>query len=566
MNDMDETIPQEEDLSGTPSERDAAEIPRQIGPWVVQKKIGAGGMGSVYLGVHEESGEEAAVKVLPASLAREPGFIARFSREVESMKTLKNPYIVNFIESGVAENETHYYAMEYVEGETLTGLLRRQTRLPWEQVVEFTLQICVALKSAHDSGIVHRDLKPSNLLIDRHGNIKLTDFGVAQVFAAGKLTVTGGIIGTAEFMSPEQAQGHRASKKSDLYSLGAVMYAMLTGRPPFSGKTTLDVIQKHKFGQFDRPNMYVPEIPLWLNDLVCQLLEKEPDKRFPDAYVLSRRLQEMYNRHKEKQTLAEGDATDSATVVSDAGYDPSDPNATLMRDMMRAQIEQEYAKGKLGGLLDNTYVLLLLLVLIVSGAFYFMRNVELTPEERFAAGQHLMESDSRTERLQGWREYLEPLWEEAPEEWNEKILPYYSQAEKDKASKPRLVNGKLVKGDLAEPERLLQLAEHYRSVGDIDRALAILESLDGLLEGNPQQDRLQIRIEEQLRTLRELRTAAHGLQDFLEQALDRARAASDSGDAETATRICRSIVVLYGQNEHAASYVKTAQEFLDRRQ
>ncbi|HSG71066.1 MAG TPA: hypothetical protein VLA12_11660, partial [Planctomycetaceae bacterium] len=332
-----------------------------------------------------------------------------------------------------------------------------------------------------------------------------------------------------------------------------------------SGKTTLDVIQKHKFGQFDRPNMYVPEIPLWLNDLVCQLLEKEPDKRFPDAYVLSRRLQEMYNRHKEKQTLAEGDATDSATVVSHAGYDPNDPNATLMRDMMRAQIEQEYAKGKLGGLLDNTYVLMLLLVLIVSGAFYFMRNDELTPEERFAAGQQLMESDSRTERLRGWREYLEPLWEEAPEEWNEKILPYYAQAEKDKASKPRLVNGKLVKGDLAEPERLLQLAEHYRSVGDIDRALAILESLDGLLEGNPQQDRLQIKIEEQLRTLRELRTEGHGLEDFLEQALDRARAASDSGDTETAIRICRSIVVLYGQNEHAASYVKTAQEFLDNR-
>ncbi|HSG69620.1 MAG TPA: serine/threonine-protein kinase, partial [Planctomycetaceae bacterium] len=219
MNDMDETIPQEEAPSDSPSDRGAVEMPRQIGPWVVQKKIGAGGMGSVYLGIHEKNGEEAAVKVLPASLAREPGFIARFNREVESMKTLKNPYIVNFIESGVAENETHYYAMEYVEGETLTGLLRRQTRLPWEQVVEFTLQICVALKSAHDSGIVHRDLKPSNLLIDRHGNIKLTDFGVAQVFAAGKLTVTGGIIGTAEFMSPEQAQGHRASKKSDLYSL-----------------------------------------------------------------------------------------------------------------------------------------------------------------------------------------------------------------------------------------------------------------------------------------------------------------------------------------------------------
>src|SRR5690606_16400751 len=125
---------------------------------------------------------------------------------------------------------------------TLTARLKRERRIPWREVVDIGTQVCRALKVAHNTGIVHRDLKPSNLLIDRNGVVKLTDFGIAQVFASSKLTATGGILGTAEYMSPEQATGSRATRQSDIYSLGAVMYVMLTGRPPFTGKTTLDII------------------------------------------------------------------------------------------------------------------------------------------------------------------------------------------------------------------------------------------------------------------------------------------------------------------------------------
>src|SRR5690606_20816683 len=141
---------------------------------------------------HAETGRQAAVKVLPASLAREDGFVARFTREVDAMKLLKNPHIVELFESGVDE-ETYYYSTEYVEGETPTGLLRRMHRLDWRQTIEYALQICSAVEAAHDAGVIHRDLKPSNLLVTQDGTVKLTDFGVAQVFAAGKLTVTGGI-------------------------------------------------------------------------------------------------------------------------------------------------------------------------------------------------------------------------------------------------------------------------------------------------------------------------------------------------------------------------------------
>ncbi|HTN04238.1 MAG TPA: serine/threonine-protein kinase, partial [Planctomycetaceae bacterium] len=257
--------------------------PERIGPYHLERLLGTGGMGSVYLGRHRDAGYLAAVKVLPAAMAREEGFVVRFQREVEALRQLKSPHIVQLYDDG-ADDGTYYYAMEYVDGETLTDLLKRERRLPWREVIAMTLQMCAALKAAHDAGIIHRDLKPSNLLISADRTIKLSDFGVAQVFAASRLTVTGGIIGTAEYMSPEQAQGKRASRRSDLYSLGAVMYVMLTGRPPFSGESAIEVLKKHQFGQFDRPRNFVPELPSWLDELVCQMLEKDPEKRPPDAY------------------------------------------------------------------------------------------------------------------------------------------------------------------------------------------------------------------------------------------------------------------------------------------
>jgi tetratricopeptide (TPR) repeat protein len=270
-------------------------------------------MGTVYLGKHRDTGQQAAIKVLPASLAREEGFVERFKREIVSMQQLKSPHIVEFYESG-NDGDTYYYSMEYVDGETLTARLKRDKRIPWQEVIDYSLQICRALKAAHNTGIIHRDLKPSNLMISSDGTIKLADFGVAQVFASQKLTITGGIVGTAEYMSPEQAKGQRATKKSDLYSLGAVMYVMLTGRPPFSGKSSLDVIHKHQFGVFDRPGLIATDMPRQLEEIVCKLLEKDPEKRFPDSYVLSLRLAEVQNRYAWQAAQKAAEAAPSGSV------------------------------------------------------------------------------------------------------------------------------------------------------------------------------------------------------------------------------------------------------------
>ncbi len=223
-------------------------------------------------------------------MAVESGFLARFQREIEILRQLDHPNIVRFRESGQQDTQ-YYFVMEYVPGPSFETLLTQQRRLPWPEVLDLACQIAPALKHAHDRGIIHRDLKPSNLLRaptdknspDSAGLVKLTDFGIASVFASPHLTVTGGVVGTAEYLSPEQAAGKPVTRRSDLYSLGVVLYTLLTGRTPFVGDA-LDLLHKHRFAQFDRPVRLVPEVPHELDGIVCHLLEKDPANRPGDSH------------------------------------------------------------------------------------------------------------------------------------------------------------------------------------------------------------------------------------------------------------------------------------------
>lgn len=363
--------------------------PVRIGPYLIDRKIGAGGMGTVYVGKHEQTGQPAAIKVLPAALAREDGFILRFNREIEALKLLNHPNVVKFFESGTDDDETYYYAMEYVEGETLSNRLRRDRRIPWKEAIPLAVQICLGLKHAHDVGVVHRDLKPANLLIAADGTVKITDFGVAQVFAAEQLTITGAVIGTAEFMSPEQVEGRRADRRSDLYSLGAVLYTMLVGHPPFANGTPPEIMQKHRFGTFDPPRNYVPEIPSWLDEITCQLLEKNPEKRLPDAYVVSRRLQEVVKKVELKNSNLP--APDAETRL----YGPmvgGRLGATLVRDLVRAHNERDEPTSTINRLMNNLWVLVGMLLVVVGSLAWFWPTVEDTAAEPSSEPERILKT------------------------------------------------------------------------------------------------------------------------------------------------------------------------------
>ncbi|MEO1979792.1 MAG: serine/threonine-protein kinase [Fuerstiella sp.] len=400
--------------------------PDRIGSYRISRKIGSGGMGNVYLGIHEETGEEAAIKVLPTSMAREDGFVIRFSREIEALKTLSSPYIVKLFQNGTSDDGSYYYSMEFVDGETLTAMISRRKKLPWQEVIEISLQIALALKAAHNAGIVHRDLKPSNLMLTKDGNIKLTDFGVAHMFATTRLTRTGGVVGTAEYMSPEQARGQRATKHSDLYSLGAVMYAMLTGRPPFTGKMANDILHKHQFAQFDKPSHYVPELPRLLEDFVCTLLQKKPGDRFPDGLVAIKQLEnvrariEFATRADAETAIGNDEAASDHTAdrasdhtvgaTADDGKAEHRPgSATMVRNFVRDDIERQFQQSPVAKFFDNTVVLLTLFAVVIAAGIYLSRDTVPDPAEELAAAEETLFGDATPAWLRVRDETLIPL-------------------------------------------------------------------------------------------------------------------------------------------------------------
>ena len=264
----------------------------QLGPYRLGKKLGQGGMGTVYDGIDSETGEAAAIKVLAPGLATEEGFRARFEAEIESLKKLRHPNIVRLYGYG-EQAGTLFYAMERVDGTSLEDELRRGRRFEWREVTQLSIKLCRALKHAHDHGVIHRDLKPANLLLTSEGDIKLSDFGIARLFGNTRMTSDGGVLGTAEYMAPEQAEGRSVTDRCDQYSLGGVMYALLAGRPPFKAKSLIEMLQLQRFAEPEPLTRFAPQTPAELARIVHQLLEKEPQKRFSNTLILSRSLEAM---------------------------------------------------------------------------------------------------------------------------------------------------------------------------------------------------------------------------------------------------------------------------------
>lgn len=264
----------------------------RLGPYRIEKTLGRGGMGAVYAAVHLESGERAAVKVLSPTLADSTHFRDRFHAEVETLKKLQHPHIVRLF--GWGEDQNHlFYAMELVEGRSLEDELGAGRRFTWREVTQIGIAVCGALKHAHDHGVIHRDLKPANLLWSEAGHVKLSDFGIAKLFGGTNITAIGGIIGTADYMSPEQAEGRVVTVRSDLFSLGSVLFALLTGKPPFSANSIPAVLHRLRFESPPPLRRQCPDAPAELEQIVEQLLQKDPQDRFATALLLANRLKAM---------------------------------------------------------------------------------------------------------------------------------------------------------------------------------------------------------------------------------------------------------------------------------
>ncbi len=297
------------------------------GRYRLERKLGSGGMADVWLAEDQELGRKVAIKMLHERYANDVQFVERFRREATHAAGLSHPNVVSIYDRGEAEG-SYYIVMEYVEGRTLKELIIARGPCPVTVAVSYVRQVLAALRYAHRNGIVHRDIKPHNVLVDHEGRVKVADFGIARA-GSSQMTEAGSIIGTAQYLSPEQARGAPVDESSDLYSTGIVLYELLTGKVPFTGETPVEIAMKHLSQVPEAPSTIRHEIPRDLDLVVLRALAKEPAERYRTAKEMDRDL-ELVGRGEavgpeteEAATMVLRGETTAATAVAPPGRPPS---------------------------------------------------------------------------------------------------------------------------------------------------------------------------------------------------------------------------------------------------
>lgn len=280
------------------------------GRYEIIERIGGGGMALVYKAHDILLGRNVAIKVLRQQFVHDEEFIRRFRREAQSAASLSHPNVVSIYDVG-QEDEIHYIVMEYIEGYNLNEIIKERAPLQVEEAVRIASQICDALDHAHHNQIIHRDIKPHNILIGRNGRVKVTDFGIARAVTSTTITQTGSVIGSVHYFSPEHAKGVSTGEKSDLYSLGIVLYQMLTAKLPFLGESPISVALKHLQEDFDDPRDTNPLIPQSVENVILRSMRKNPQERYQSAKEMLQDLETCLlpeRRNEPRIQFADADA------------------------------------------------------------------------------------------------------------------------------------------------------------------------------------------------------------------------------------------------------------------
>ena len=269
-------------MQATKNTNDPNWLPEFIGPYKVLQIIGMGGMGVIYKALQEPLNRVVALKVLPPQFCNNDEVSRRFEIEAKAISLLQHQNIVNIYEYGCADG-FRYFAMQFVDGDNLSAVIHHKKTMPMHDVIDFSKQICRGLRYAHAQNVVHRDIKPHNILIDKENVVRLTDFGIAKIFSMGAITMTGVSMGTPEYMSPEQAEGSQVDAQADIYSLGIVMYEMLTKKPPFIANNQIAVAYKHVHEMPVPPSVKRRDTPKRLELIVLKAMKKKKAERYASA-------------------------------------------------------------------------------------------------------------------------------------------------------------------------------------------------------------------------------------------------------------------------------------------
>ncbi|MCP1158002.1 Stk1 family PASTA domain-containing Ser/Thr kinase [Bacillus infantis] len=309
---------------------------RISGRYKILDMIGGGGMANVYLAHDMILDRDVAVKILRLDFAENDEFIRRFHREAQSATSLAHPNIVSIYDVG-EEDSIYYIVMEYVEGQTLKQYIQQHSPVPVDTALDIMKQLLSAISHAHQHHIVHRDIKPHNILVDRLGNVKITDFGIAMALSSTSITQTNSVLGSVHYLSPEQARGGMANKKSDIYSLGIVMFELLTGRLPFSGESAVSIALKHLQSETPSLRRWNPSIPQSVENIVLKATAKDPFHRYENVEDMEEDIRTALepDRMNEKKFSVpdDDDATKAIPVItSDRPYQNMDETRVHEKD------------------------------------------------------------------------------------------------------------------------------------------------------------------------------------------------------------------------------------------
>jgi tRNA A-37 threonylcarbamoyl transferase component Bud32 len=460
-----------------------------LGPFHLESELGSGAMGSVFRAIRRDTGRPVAIKVIAYGLLGNDTAVRRFEREAEILKQLRHPNIVRFIGTG-SKKKTPFLIMEYVEGESLDRLLIRRGAFPWDEVVKLGRQLCQALQHAHEKGIIHRDLKPSNLMILKDDTLKLTDFGIAKASDVTALTGANCTVGTAAYMSPEQCRGEKTlSAKSDLYSMGVVFYELLTGHKPFQRDSPIEMFQAHVSDSFERPSRTVMDIPVWLDTLVCQLLEKKPEHRPYDAAMVEKVLEEVEQKVAEQRSAG----VDAATArTTDRGQtraaDETDRNAART---LRGAVTKKKFRKKTIPLTQRKWVQAVMLIsgLAGLGGLVFALTRPPSPEKLYRAVQAEVEAKDYDAVTDNASKYLR-IYGSRDDDMTQQVRAWdrSTRIDRQESQLHNRVYGKFKKEPAGDVEKLAFEAIKQENAGNVEEATRLWNELTAKVEDATESD------------------------------------------------------------------------------
>jgi len=310
-----------------------------VGSYKIVEKIGEGGMGAVFKGIDLMLEREVAIKMLRPELASQPQVVERFRSEAVTLAKLNHPNVATLF-SFLRQGEDFFMVMEFVRGETLDSLVRRSGAMPCHEAISLFCQALEGIDHAHKMGIVHRDIKPANMMLTETGTLKVMDFGIARVLGTSRMTKQGNIVGTIEYMSPEQVRGQETDARSDIYSLGILLYEMLTGRVPFSSDSEYDLMQMQIERAPDPPRMFAPQIPQIVEQAIMRSLAKRSDARFQGAAEFRSALLSAVDRGNAPTLVAQPVAAQQTRIIGAPVAAPPSPGEPPQQTRLAADAAQ----------------------------------------------------------------------------------------------------------------------------------------------------------------------------------------------------------------------------------